>query len=140
VISVLTNNIGRYGFYAPKGDELSGELQFGYEANERLFLRSGFSYRLLTGTFTGQVTLGGTYYLTDQFGIGANASYFFQPTTGVSKYGLGIEASLRLVTDLTLSAGFNLIGISDPLTPSTAPGFFIRLDWKFDERLFGGGR
>ena len=138
--SVLTNNIGRYGFYAPKGDELSGEIQFGYEANERLFLRSGINYRLLTGTFTGQVTLGGTYYITDQFGLGANGSYLFQPVNNISKFSLGLEANLRLLTDLTLSAGFNLIGISDPLNLNTAPGFFIRLDWKFDERLFGGNR
>ena len=138
-LSILTNHTGRFGIYAPKGDELEGELQLGFEANERLFLRAGAQYKSAS-VFTGQVTLGGTYYLTDQFGLGANGSYLFQPATNTGKFGFGLEASLRVLTDFTLSAGFNLLGFNDGLNTSSAPGFYLRLDWKFDERLFGMGR
>ena len=52
-LSMLTNHSGRFDIYAPNGDEVQGEIQFGYVANERLFARAGAAYKF-TGTFTGR--------------------------------------------------------------------------------------
>jgi hypothetical protein len=135
-LSILTNNTGRFGIYAPKGDEIEGELQLGYQSDERLFFRSGIAYKLALGTFTAQASLGATYFVTDTVGIGANAAYLFQPATGVSKLAFGLEGSFRVLNGLVLSAGFNFQGFTG-IGGFSQPGFYVRLDWKFDERLFG---
>ena len=134
-LSVLTNHAGRFGIYAPNGDEAQGEIQFGYVANERLFARAGAAYKL-AGTFTGQVGAGLTYFITDQFGLGANAAYLFQPATGTGKFSFGLETSLRVFNGVILSAGTNFIGFDGLAGWSTAPGFFVRLEFLFNDQLF----
>jgi uncharacterized repeat protein (TIGR01451 family) len=147
--TLITNNTGRYGFYAPsRGDTIEGEVRFGYQAAERLFLRAGVAYGLTGPSFIGQIGGGLTYYLTETFGLGFNAAYQFAPAykvgatdvPGSSDLVIGIEGSLRLLTGLNLNAGFNIGGkdagiVGNPYLLS--PGFFIRLEWKFDERTFG---
>ncbi len=115
---------------------MQGEIQFGYVANERLFARAGAAYKF-TGTFTGQVGAGLTYFITDQFGLGANAAYQFQPSTGTGKVSFGLEARLRVFNGVILSAGTNLIGFDGLSGWSTAPGFFVRLEFLFNDQLFG---
>jgi hypothetical protein len=134
--SLLTNHTGRFGNYAPNGDELQGELQFGYAAEERLYLRSSLAYKFASSVLTAQATVGATYYLTDVFGLGANAAFMFQPATGVSRFGFGLEGSWRIVDNLAFSAGFNFVGFNGIGSFSSAPGFFLRLDWLFNEGLF----
>ncbi len=138
--TVLTNNTGRFGLYAPNGDELRGEVQFGYQGFERLALRGGVSYLYTSSTLTMQLSAGGTYFFSDTFGAGVQAAYLFQPATGVSKLAFGIEGSVRLLDGFLVSVGTNLIGFNNGLSFSTAPGFYVRFDWKFDERTFGAGR
>ncbi len=138
--TALTNNTGRFGLYAPNGDELRGEVQFGYQGFERLALRGGVSYLYTSSTLTMQLSAGGTYFFSDDFGAGVQAAYLFQPATGVSKLAFGIEGSVRLLDGFLVSVGTNLIGFNNGLSFSTAPGFYVRFDWKFDERTFGGGR
>jgi hypothetical protein len=135
-LSVLTNNTGRFGIYAPKGDEIEGEVQLGYQSDERLFFRSGLAYKLALGIFTGQASIGATYFVTDTLGIGGNAAFLFQPATGQTKTSFGLEGSFRVLNGLVLSAGFNFTGFTG-IGGFTQPGFYVRLDWKFDERLFG---
>jgi uncharacterized repeat protein (TIGR01451 family) len=135
-LSILTNNTGRFGIYAPKGDEIEGEVQLGYQSDERLFFRSGIAYKLALGIFTAQASVGATYFVTDTIGIGANAAYLLQPATGISKIAFGLEGSFRVLNGLVFSAGFNFQGFTG-IGGFTQPGFYVRLDWKFDERLFG---
>jgi uncharacterized repeat protein (TIGR01451 family) len=135
-VSILINNTGRFGIYAPKGDEIEGEIQLGYQSDERLFFRSGLAYKLALGVFTTQASLGATYFVTDTFGVGANAAYMLQPVTGISRIAFGLEGSFRVLNGLVLSAGFNFQGFTG-IGGFTQPGFYVRLDWKFDERLFG---
>jgi hypothetical protein len=55
---------------------------------------------------------------------------------------LGAELGYQLSNGLWLSAGYNVIGLHDPdLSGSdyTDSGAYIRLRFKFDERLFSGG-
>jgi hypothetical protein len=136
-LSMLTNHSGRFGIYAPNGDEVQGEIQFGYVANERLFARAGAAYKFASSTFTGQVGAGVTYFITDQFGLGANTAYQFQPSTGTGKFSFGLEASLRVFNGVILSAGTNFIGFDGLSGWSTAPGFFVRLEFLFNDQFFG---
>ncbi|MDX2005361.1 MAG: hypothetical protein SFU83_08805 [Meiothermus sp.] len=47
-------------------------------------------------------------------------------------------ASLRVANGLTFSAGTNLLGTSTSLAGfQSQPGFYLRLDWLFDESMFG---
>jgi uncharacterized repeat protein (TIGR01451 family) len=145
--TLVTNNTGKFGFYAPAlGNAFEGEVRFGYQAAERLFLRAGFGYGLRGPQFIGQIGGGLTYYFTDTFGLGFNAAYQFSPAykngitdvNAASNLVLGVEGSLRLLTGLNLNAGFNVNGIDSGTNPYLfAPGFYVRLEWKFDERTFG---
>jgi uncharacterized repeat protein (TIGR01451 family) len=145
--TLVTNNTGKFGFYAPSlGNSFEGEVRFGYQAAERLFLRAGFGYGIAGPKFMGQIGGGLTYYFTDTLGLGVNAAYQFMPAftnagTPVptsSNLVLGIEGSLRLLTGLNLNAGFNIGGSDNGVNPYLlSPGFYVRLEWKFDERTFG---
>ncbi|GIW35498.1 hypothetical protein [Meiothermus sp.] len=139
-LSLLTQNTLKGGFYRDAdGVIFEGEVRGGYQADERWFLRLGTAYRLAdTGIFTGQVGGGLTYFLTDTFGLGASASYLFQPATRSGQLSLGVEASLRVATGLTFSVGANLLGTETSLGGfQSLPGLYLRLDWLFDESLFG---
>lgn len=137
--SVLSNNTGRFGLYAPNGDFLEGEVQAGYQAAERLYFRSSIAYRyqFTGGTFTGQVGAGFSYFLTDGFAVGAQAGYLFN-TLGSSKFAFGVEGSLRVVDNLLFTLGVNALGFNG-IGNSFNPGLYFRLDWKLDERTFGFG-
>jgi hypothetical protein len=137
--SVLTNHIGRFGIAAPNGDFLQGEAQFGSNGSERLFLRFGGAYRyeLTSSLITLQFGAGATWFLTNEFGIGANGAVLWQPSTDTSKIAFGLEASYRLTTGLIGTVGFNFVGYNGFGTFSTAPGLYFRLDFIFDERTFG---
>lgn len=139
-LSVLTQNVLRGGFYRDAdGILFEGEVRGGYQADERWFVRLGTAYRLSdTGIFTGQVGGGFTYFLSDGFGLGATSSYLFQPATSSGQLSLGVEASLRVATGLTFSVGANLLGTQTSLAGfQSLPGLYLRLDWLFDETLFG---
>jgi hypothetical protein len=145
--TLVTNNTGKFGFYAPAiGSAFEGEVRFGYQAAERLFLRAGIGYGLAGPRFIGQIGGGLTYYFTDTLGLGLNAAYQFSPAyssggtniAATSNLVVGIEGSLRLLTGLNLNAGFNIGGIDSGVNPYLfSPGFYVRLEWKFDERTFG---
>ena len=136
--SLLLNNVGKFGLYSPTGDKIEGELQFGYQASEVFFLRSSAAYRyLFGGAFTAQIGGGVQYFLTDSFAIGVQSALQFQPSTGFFGYAAGLEGSLKVISNLLFTVGFNFAGLSNSLTSSFAPGLYFRLDWKLDERTFG---
>ncbi|MDX2005369.1 MAG: DUF11 domain-containing protein, partial [Meiothermus sp.] len=138
--NLLTQNVLKNGFYRDAdGVVAEGEIRTGYQADERFFLRLGAAYRFADGgIFTGQVGGGFTFFLTDVLGLGLNGSYLFQPATSSSQLSFGLEASLRVADGLTFSAGTNLLGTSTSLVGfQSQTGFYLRLDWLFDERFFG---
>ncbi len=136
--NILTNHTGRFGVYAPNGDTIQGEIQFGYNGFERLFIRAGAAYKLNASAFTAQIGAGFTYFVTDTLGVGANAAYQFQPATSSAKLAFGVEASYRILNGFVVTAGFNFTGFQGISSFTTAPGFYLRFDFKFDERLFYG--
>ena len=46
----------------------------------------------------------------------------------------GVEASLKPLTNLLFTVGYNFSGTN---FFGSNQGLYFRLDWKFDERLFG---
>jgi uncharacterized repeat protein (TIGR01451 family) len=136
--NILTNHTGRFGVYAPNGDTIQGEIQFGYNGFERLFIRAGAAYKLNASAFTAQIGAGFTYFVTDTLGVGANAAYQFQPATSSAKIAFGVEASYRILNGFVVTGGFNFTGFQGISSFTTAPGFYLRFDFKFDERLFYG--
>jgi hypothetical protein len=136
--SLIGNNFGKFGIYNPasSGDYIEGLFVAGYESSEVLFLRGNFNYRyeLAPGVFTVQLGAGFTYFLSDYIGVGANAQLGWQSVSNYVGYAFGVEASLRPLTNLLFTVGYNFKGTNFFGSNS---GIYFRLDWKFDERLFG---
>jgi hypothetical protein len=99
-------------------------------------VRGGLAYKLSGGAFTGQVNAGATNWITPHVGLGANLVWAFQPGYAY-RFSFGVEASWRVLPELMLTAGVNILGFDNGLGSSTtAPGFYVRFDWIFDERTF----
>ncbi len=80
------------------------------------------------------------YDLTERWDVGLQVGGLFD-SAGGQRYGLGLETGYALVDNLWLSVGFNFIGFEDDdLVESdyTRRGFYLRLRFKFDEKLFKG--
>jgi hypothetical protein len=80
------------------------------------------------------------YDITERWDAGVSGS-LLRAGTGARQYGLGLEVGRVLMDNLWLSAGYNLVGFSDRDlidTDYTRRGFYLRLRYKFDEKLFGG--
>lgn len=138
-LSILTNHRAKTGLYTLTNDYVEGEIQFGYAANERLFARLGAQYRYeldASSVFTGLVSGGFTYFLTDTFAVGAQAGYYFQPATSFSQVGFGVEASLKVFDRLLLTLGYNVLGFNGALGNAFRPGLYFRFDWKIDDNMF----
>jgi hypothetical protein len=79
------------------------------------------------------------YDVTERWDVGVAASTLF--ADGSERYALGFETGYAIVDNLWLSIGYNLTGFTDDdLTDSdyTRRGPYIRLRFKFDEKLFRG--
>jgi outer membrane protein OmpA-like peptidoglycan-associated protein len=82
-----------------------------------------------------------TYDLNDRWDVGANASVL-RDSANTSQYGLGLELGRIVVRNLWVSLGYNFAGFTDKdLVESdySRQGVYLRLRYKFDERLFGRG-
>ena len=79
------------------------------------------------------------YDITERWDFGVQASGLF--SSGGRQYGLGLETGYAIVDNLWASVGYNFIGFSDDdLVESdyTRRGIYLRLRFKFDEKLFRG--
>ena len=82
------------------------------------------------------------YDLSERWDLGASAS-LLRSDDGAQQYGLGLEAGFVLIDNLWLSLGYNFVGFADEdLVDAdyTRQGVYLRLRYKFDEKLFGGSR
>lgn len=78
--------------------------------------------------------------VTERWDAGVNAAVLAAGAGRARQYGLGIETGYVLVDNLWLSVGWNLVGFTDrDLVESdyTRRGAYVRLRFKFDEKLFG---
>lgn len=108
-----------------------GALATSYHPDPSFQLRPSVAYRLKLDDPAGhtyQLGLGANHYFTDWLGLGAALYYQFQPGTQTSATAFSIEASFRVIEGLWFNAGYTLGGFTG-LTPETAPGFYLRLDF-----------
>lgn len=123
------------GSLAAGRPELTGEGQLEYHRGTWA-LRGGVAARTLLNdpdSFTWQPSVAGMAYVTDWLGLGAGARALIQPATQTAQYGFGIEASLRTLPGIWTTLGYNLSGFDGLGTVYTRPGFYVRLDFIFDE-------
>lgn len=79
------------------------------------------------------------YDLTERWDVGLAGNVLF--SSGSRRYALGVETGVSLIDNLWLSLGYNLRGFTDEdLLDSdfTRRGIYLRLRFKFDEKLFRG--
>ncbi|WP_221089327.1 DUF11 domain-containing protein [Deinococcus aquaedulcis] len=103
-------------------------------------VRAGLDTRTLladTGSFTAQLGLGATYYVTDRIGVGGWGRALTQPSTGTTQYGYGLEASYRVLPGTWITAGYNPAGFTGLGNAYTKQGAYVRLDLTLDETLGG---
>jgi uncharacterized repeat protein (TIGR01451 family) len=85
-----------------------------------------------------------TYDLNPKWDLGVNTMIGFSRGFGSLKYGFGPECGRMLAKNVWLSFGYNVFGFNDTDLTSekeTDRGAFVRLRYKFDERIFQkGGR
>ncbi len=125
------------GTLAGNQPELSSNLAAEYR-QPTWAARAGLDTRTLLndpGSFTAQLGLGGTYYVTDRVGIGAWGRALTQPGSGTTQYGYGLEASFRALPGTWITAGYNPQGFTGLGTTYTKPGAYLRLDLTLDETL-----
>ena len=131
------NIVSWHGNYHPvRALTVSGQLA-GKWVNE-VFTDSLAS---VASSYRAQLVSGRVVYdITERWDAGVSGSVL-RAGDGARQYGLGVELGRVLHDNLWLSVGYNLTGFSDDdLVDSdyTRRGPYIRLRWKFDEKLFGG--
>ncbi|WP_235910348.1 DUF11 domain-containing protein [Deinococcus kurensis] len=125
------------GTLAGNQPELSSNLAAEYR-QPTWAMRAGLDTRTLLndpGSFTAQLGLGGTYYVTDRVSIGAWGRALTQPGSGTTQYGYGLEASYRALPGTWITAGYNPQGFTGLGTTYTKQGAYLRLDLTLDETL-----
>ncbi|WP_350244304.1 DUF11 domain-containing protein [Deinococcus sonorensis] len=146
-----TGTLNSLGYARYQQGSLGGtqpEMSAGVSAEEH---RSNWAVRGAVDTrtllndpdsFTVQAQAGGTYYLSDRFGVGAWGRLLSQPASSSTQAGYGLEASVRALPGTWLTAGYNFRGFEG--LPSsgtyTKPGLYVRLDLTVDDQSFGGNK
>lgn len=119
-----------------KDANLKGEIAPTLHFDNNWQLRPAFAYKLPFDTPEGNtylLSLGGHYYLSSQFGLGAALYHELQPGTNSSVTALSLEGSARLIDEIWIVAGYTLNGF-EGLSELTKNGLYIRLE------LFGGSQ
>jgi len=77
--------------------------------------------------------------LSKKWDVGVAASTTYSVGYSSKQYGMGFETGYRLISNLWISTGYNLVGYRNAdLTGEdvTRRGAFIRMRFKFDESIF----
>ncbi|GGS01883.1 DUF11 domain-containing protein [Deinococcus sedimenti] len=125
------------GTLAGNQPELSSNLAAEYR-QPTWAVRAALDTRTLlndTGSFTAQLGLNGTYYVTDRVSVGAWGRVITQPGSQTTQLGYGLEASYRALPGTWITAGYNPQGFTGLGGPDTRRGAYIRLDLTLDETL-----
>lgn len=97
---------------------------------------SGIDSRSLTHLLSAR----STYDVDEKWDVSLQVSRLFSPGSGNSQTGLGTEIGYLLQKNMWLSVGYNVLGFRERdlvgETSDTARGIYIRLRFKFDEKLF----
>ncbi|GAB3491403.1 hypothetical protein GCM10027399_09380 [Curvibacter fontanus] len=148
------NGLARYEFKAEKDDALDTRRQVhivsahaNVQPTRVLVLTGRYAGKLvledsggLAGRSTAHLVSGrSTYDLGSRWDVGVQASALFSAGAASSRTALGAEVGYRLEDNLWLSVGYNVFGFQDrdlAGEDSTERGIYLRLRFKFDEKLF----
>ena len=130
-VSTLTDIVSAHLNYQPfRGDILSARVAAKQNVTASDGLRSSYGAQLLYGRWTHDISLDWDFGL--QAGLLMGDGNMQQQT-------LGAELGYQVSKGLWLSVGYNAIGLHDPDLAGadyTDAGAYVRLRFKFDERLF----
>jgi hypothetical protein len=132
-VNVVTDIVSAHLNYQPgKGDILSARFAAKQSMASSYGVGSSYGAQLLYGRWT--------HDINRDWDLGVQAGTLMGEG-GAQQQTLGLEVGYQLSQGVWLSAGYNFIGLHDPdLTGAdyTDSGAYIRLRFKFDERLFSG--
>jgi len=80
-----------------------------------------------------------TFQFAKKWDISMSESTILTHGIGWGEYGLGAELGYGILKNVWVSSGYNVFGFRDPdlaATDVTRRGAFIRLRFKFDEKIF----
>ncbi|GGR17370.1 hypothetical protein [Deinococcus ruber] len=118
------------GSYAPStGTQMSAEVNSSYRIRN-LDLKAGLLLKNVLGThdFLSDARIGGTFWISDRFGIGATGHVY--NLYGDTTYGLSVEATVIPLEGFGVSIGYNFTDVDWSGTSAT-PGFYVRADLLF---------
>jgi hypothetical protein len=132
-INVVTDIVSAHLNYQPgRADIVSSRIAAKQSNASSYGVVSNYGAQLLYGRWTHDISKDW------DFGIQAG---LLMADGNAQQHALGAELGYQLSQGLWLSVGYNVIGLHDPdLTGAdyTDSGAYIRLRFKFDERLFSG--
>ncbi|PNY79535.1 DUF11 domain-containing protein [Deinococcus koreensis] len=130
------------GSLADGAPSLLGQTDLEYHQPDYA-LRAGLAARARlndASSLTWQPSLGATYYPTPRLGLGARLQASLQPGTGINRYGLGLEGSVRALPGAWITLGYNVLGFDSVTSAMTRPGAYLRLDLVLDEQPNTSGK
>lgn len=110
-----------------------------YAAKRNLDTSSGLSSSAVTQLAAGR----GTWDLGKRWDVGLSTSSIYSLSTSSRQYGAGAEIGYRIMGNMWVSTGYNVLGFrDDDLTGEnvTRRGAFVRMRFKFDENIFAPRR
>jgi len=113
-----------------RGDIWSVRLAAKHNATTSDGLRSSYDAQLLHGRWT--------HDISEKWDAGMQAGLLLGDG-GTQQYTVGAEVGYQLSKGLWLSVGYNVLGLHEPDMAGadyTDSGFYVRMRFKFDERLF----
>jgi hypothetical protein len=116
----------------PWRDGARGQISAGWNVRSGFAVRVGLRYRLEGGIFTTLLSLGSSTQLTDSLSLGARAQLEWQPVTDTTRFAFGVEIGYDLGGGARAILGLNTVGFTSPWDASTAPGAYLRLEYRLD--------
>jgi large repetitive protein len=80
-----------------------------------------------------------TWDLNRKWDVGVTTSTIYSLGFSSRQYGMGFETGYRLIGNMWISTGYNLVGFHDADLAGedvTRRGAFLRMRFKFDENIF----
>jgi hypothetical protein len=130
-VSTFTDIVSAHLNYQPsKRDIVSGRLAVKQSTTSNDGVNSSYGAQLLYGRWTHDISMNW------DFGVQAG---LMMGDSGTQQHTLGAELGYQVSQGLWLSGGYNVLGLHEPDLAGadyTDSGFYLRLRFKFDERLF----
>jgi Bacterial Ig domain/SdrD B-like domain len=109
-----------------------GQISAGWNPRSDIAVRVGLNYRFENAIFTTLFSVGTNTRLTALYSLGARVLIEWQPSTNTSRFAFGVEVGYELGSGARLIGGINTTGFSSPWEANTAPGLYVRLEYRLD--------